>query len=117
MVSKFEFSGNTVGLMAKSDINDAVFQEMQVIIKEKIRDYGKINLFIEVEKGRHIDLIPLMKHLKFEIGNDKHLKKIAVVTNKEWFKNVLEVKDLIMDAEVEAFSTCDRMKAIFWIAE
>lgn len=40
------------------------------------------------------------------------MKKIAVVTNKEWFKNVLIVKDLIMNAEVAAFATCDRLKAI-----
>ena len=117
MVSKFEFSGDTLGIMIKSDLNDAVFREMQVIIKEKISEYGKINLFIEVEKGRHIDLIPLMKHLKFEIGNDKHLKKVAVVTDKEWFKNVLLVKDLIMNADIEVFTTGDRMKAISWIAE
>lgn len=117
MVSTFEFSEDTVGIMIKSEIDEAVFQEMKKIIQEKIREFGKINLFVEIKDGQHIHLVPLMKHLKFQIGNDKHLKKIAVVTNKEWLKNVLIVKDLIMDAEVEAFSTCDRINAISWIAE
>jgi hypothetical protein len=103
--------------MIKSEINDAIFREMEEIIQEKIREFGKINLFVEVKDGQHIHLVPLMKHLKSQISNDEHFKKIAVVTNKEWLKNVLIVKDLIMDAEVEAFATCDRIHAISWIAE
>lgn len=117
MVSSFEFSGDTLGVLIKSDIDDAVFEEMQRMIEEKMREFGRINLFVEIEKDMHIHLVPLIKHLKFHIGSDRHLHKVAVVTNKEWFKNVLRVKDLIMDAEVKAFDTEDRIKAISWIAD
>jgi len=40
-----------------------------------------------------------------------------VVTDINWFQNAMEIKDLLMDAEVQSFSLADRLKAISWIAE
>jgi hypothetical protein len=117
MVSTFEFSGNILGIMIKSDIDAAVFAEMKEIIKCKFNDCEKINLFIEIEKGHHISFTVLMKHFSFEMDHAKRFEKIGMVTNKKWFKNVLVIKDLIMDVEVRAFSHKERMLAIQWIAE
>lgn len=117
MVSSFEFSGNIVGIMIKSDMDDAVFERMHELIRSKFDDYEKINLFVEIEKGHHISFTPLMKHFNFQIDHAKKFEKIGVVTDKKWFKKVLVIKDFLMDAEVKAFSHSERMLAIQWIAE
>lgn len=98
-------------------MDQAVFKEMEELVIKKLKEYKKINLFIEIEKGRDISLKALMKHIGFQLENSNRFEKIAVVTDKPWFKNLLEVKDLVMKAEVEAFSHENRMEAIRWIAE
>ncbi|SHG24927.1 SpoIIAA-like [Salegentibacter echinorum] len=116
-VSFFELSDHVVGLIIKSDINEHTVAEMHRQIREKIDEYDKINLFIEIEKGAKIELKPLFKDLKFKFNNAEHLKKMAVVTELYWFSNVLNIKDLMMEADIRTFEHENRLEALNWIAE
>ena len=117
MLSTFEFSGNVVGILIKSDMDQSVYDEMKNLLKEKIQEHQKINLFIEVEKGNDISVKTMMKHLKFTVEHAASFNKIAVVTNKGWFRNGVAVKDLLIKADVEAFSHEKRIEAVQWIAQ
>lgn len=47
-VSFFELSDHVVGLIIKADINEHFVVEMHGQTREKIDEYGKINLFVEI---------------------------------------------------------------------
>jgi len=34
-----------------------------------------------------------------------------------WLQNIMEIKDLMMDAEIESFNIENRLEAINWITE
>lgn len=117
MLSTFEFADDVVGILINTEMDEKVFKELQKLICDKIETFGRINLFIEVEKGNEISVKAVMKHLKFSIEQKNSFNKIAVVTEKSWFKKAVVFKDLMIPADVRAFTHEDRVEAIRWIAE
>lgn len=117
MVSTFEFADNVVGVLIKEDLNAEVMEHVHQLILERIDDHKKINLFIEIEAGLDVSLPALLKDVTFKFKNSDKFKRIAVVTNLNWFQNIMEIKDLLIDAEVKSFKIENRLNAISWIAE
>ena len=117
MVSTFEFSKNVVGILIDSDVNAQLIEEVQEVINDRLQENETINLLIEIRPENKISFNALIKDLKFKAEHAKKFKKIAVVTDLNWFQNVMEIKDLLMEAEVKSFEPKYRLKAMSWIAE
>jgi len=117
MVSTFKFADNVVGVLIKEDLNAEVIEHVHQLILERIDNHEKINLFIEIEDGLDVSLAALIKDVTFKFKNSDKFKRIAVVTNLIWFQNIMEIKDLLIDAEVKSFKIENRLNAITWIAE
>ena len=117
MISTFKFSKYVVGFLIDSDVNTQLIEEIHKAINDKLKENETINLFIEIKSGNTVSFNALMKDLKFKAEHSKQFRKIAVVTDLNWFQNVMEIKDLVMDAEVKGFEPKYRMKAMSWIAE
>lgn len=117
MVSTFEFADNTIGIMINSKVDSDLIDEIHIAIIDKLKENKTINLFIEIESGKNISFSALLKDLKFKAEHAKQFRKIVVVTDLNWFQNIMEIKDLLMDAEVKTFDHKNRLKAINWIAE
>lgn len=117
MVSTFEFANNTIGIMIKSKVDSDLIDEVHSAIIDRLKENETINLFVEIESGSDISFSALLKDLKFKVEHAKQFRKIVVVTDLNWFQNVMEIKDLLMDAEVKSFEHKNRLKAINWIAE
>ncbi len=117
MIYTFEFAEDTVGIMIKSKVDSRLIDEVHNAIIDKLKVNETINLFIEIEPGNNITISALLKDLKFKSEHSSQFKKIAVVTDLKWFHSLMEIKDLVMDAEVKTFDHKNRLKAINWIAE
>lgn len=117
MVSTFEFSDHIVGILIESNIDDKLVQKVHAIILERLKENKKINLFVEIRTGSTISLVAFLKDLVFTFNHAGQFQKITLVTDLVWFQNVMAVKDLVMNAEVRAFSNKDRMEAIAWVAQ
>lgn len=117
MVSTFRFADNVVGVLIKEDLNAEVMDHVHQLILERVNEHKKINLFVEIEAGLDVSLPALIKDLTFKYKNSKKFYRIAVVTNLNWFQNIMEIKDLVMDTEVKSFKLENRLKAINWIVE
>ncbi|WP_010230338.1 SpoIIAA family protein [Gillisia marina] len=117
MISSFKFSKNVVGFLIDSEVNSKLIEELHEAINNKLQENETINLFIEIKQGNKISFSALMKDLKFKKEHAQQFGKIVVVTDLNWFQNVMEIKDLLMDAEVRGFEPKYRMKAMSWIAE
>lgn len=117
MVSTFEFADNIVGIMIKSDLDLDAIEEVHNEISKRILEHKKINLYVEIESGATFSLPAVLKDLTFKFKNSNKFKKIAVVTDMNWLQNLMEIKDLLMDAEIQSFNVENRLNAISWIAE
>jgi len=117
MVSTFKFSKNVVGILIDSDISSQLIEEIHEMINDRLQENKTINLLIEIKPGNKISFNALIKDLKFKAEHAKQFKKIAVITDLNWFQNIMEIKDLLMDAEVKGYESKYRLKAMNWIAE
>lgn len=117
MFSTFEFADNVVGIQVKTNMDEQVFEELRQLLRTKIESCGKINLFLEVEKDNQVSVQALLKHLKFNVQHAGSFNKVAVVTEKNWVRNVLVLKDILVPAEVKTYDHQDRVEAVRWIAE
>ncbi len=117
MVSTFEFADNIVGIMIKSEMDLEIMSEVHDVILKRISEHGKINLYVEIESGVSISLPAIIKDLTFKFANSNYFKKIAVVTNKDWLQNLMEIKGLLMEAEIQSYNLENRLDAINWITE
>lgn len=117
MVSSFEFADHVVGILIKADMDEDLFSRIQDMVEDKITEYGKINLFLEIEKGYNISLKAMLKHLKFSVEYSENFNKVAVVSGRPIVKSAVMIKDLLIGAEVKSFTHDERLEAIQWIAE
>lgn len=117
MVSTFEFAGHVVGILITTDVDKKLLKEIHRVIDEKCKEHKYINLFVEVNRGMKIPLHLIFKDLIFKLDNASCFSKIAVVSDPGFFRNVMKIKDLLMNADVEAFNPEDRIKAMNWISE
>lgn len=117
MVSTFEFAEHVVGILITTDVDKKLLDEIHRVITEKCKVHKRINLFVELNHGSKIPLHLLFKDLIYKLNNASCFSKIAVVSDPGIFKNMMNLKDLLMHAEVEAFGPEDRLKAMNWISE
>jgi hypothetical protein len=116
-VSSFEFAGNVVGLIVKSDLNKQSIAKIHDQIREKLKEYDRINLFIEIEKEAKVELTALFEDIKYKYKHAEQFNKIGVVTDVSWFSNLIDIKDLVMKADIRTFDHENRLEALSWIAE
>jgi len=116
MLSTFDLAGHVIGLIVNQDLTDETLDEVISEIKLKLEVYERVNVYIELEKGRHIKFSALLKGIKFKYSNSEYFDKIAIVTDSNWFQNAVNVSDILLDVEVRTYDLQDRLEAIQWIS-
>lgn len=116
MLSTFDLAGHVVGLIVDRDLTNEILEQILAEIKSKLEVHKKINVYIELEKGRDITFSALIKGIKFKYHNSEHFDKLAIVTDSGWFKNAVNISDLFLDIEVRTFDLKERLEAIQWIS-
>lgn len=116
MLATFDLAGHVIGLIVDRDLDDHILEEILREIQEKLEVHDKINVFIELEKERHITFKALLKGIQYKYSNAEHFDKIAIVTDSLWFQNAVNVSDILLDVEVRTYDLKDRLAAIQWIS-
>jgi len=116
MLSTFDLAGHVIGLIVNQDLTDETLDEVISEIKLKLEVYERVNVYIELEKGKHITFSALLKGIKFKYSNSEYFDKIAIVTDSNWFQNAVNVSDILLDVEVRTYDLQDRLEAIQWIS-
>lgn len=113
----FELSDEVVGVIFKSQITDGELKKLRGILNDKIKKFGKVNVYIEDQFGDAISLKALIKDLIFEFTNTTKIMKIGLVTDAKWFRKTAEVKSFLTGTTVETFRMKNRLEAINWISQ
>ncbi len=117
MISTFELSNQVVGLIINRDIEKGNLETVHEIILNKINEFGKINIFCEIEKGHHIAFQCLLDELIFKFENSENINKFAIVTDLTWLRAVMNINDLMVNTSIHPYETKDRLEAIQWVSE
>ena len=116
MLATFDLAGHVIGLIIDRDLTDEIVDQVIEEIQEKLDEHQRINVFIELEKDRHITLKALFKGIKYKYSNEDFFEKIAIVTDSKWFQNAAGLADSFLDVDTRTFDLRDRLEAIQWVS-
>lgn len=116
MLSTFSFSENTIGFIIDGPYDEESILKVQSEISEKLKEFDKINLYIEDTMNAEISLKDMLSHLPYKIKIGKHFNKVAVVSDRNWLHLMRAFESLFFSGEFRHFRSAKRMEAIQWIS-
>ena len=106
-----------VAYRIEGKITDADMELVTSVLKEKIALYGDIFIYQEIESFKGIEFEAMVEKTKFflEMGTS-NIKKIAVVTHKDWMNKIIDLEGkLFKNIDMKAFLTEDKDEAIAFL--
>lgn len=91
------------------------YDVMLPILEEKIKQYGKIRVYAELQDAEEISLQALWEDLKFDFRHAADFKKVALVGNRKWLDWLTVMASPFTTAKVKHFEVPDRDKALEWV--
>ncbi|MFV8281061.1 STAS/SEC14 domain-containing protein [Christiangramia marina] len=116
MLATFDLPGHVIGIIINLDLTDKVLDEVILEIEARFKQYDKLNVYLELEKGHEISFKALLKGIKFKYSNADLFATIAIVTDSSWFQNAVNVSDIFLNVEVRTYDVKDRLVALQWIS-
>ncbi|MDT0644674.1 STAS/SEC14 domain-containing protein [Zunongwangia sp. F363] len=107
---------NIVYTTAEEKLTDEDYEKMIPFLQEKIREFGKIRWYFEMQDFDGWSLSAMWKDAKFDFENNENLQKVAMVGAEKWEKGLTQLMKPFADAEVKYFQLNEREAAKAWIA-
>jgi len=117
MVSTFELAENVVGIIIDTDLDEELIERVQAKILNKIEGHGEISVFFEIKRGSKFGFKAFLEQMTFNLNHTSNFRKIAVVSDLDWLRNSMFIKDLIVPTDIKSFTNEERLTALAWIAE
>ncbi|MDT0641317.1 STAS/SEC14 domain-containing protein [Zunongwangia sp. F363] len=117
MLQTFNLAENVIGIIIDSYVDEDLTESLQQEVLEKMKKFGKINLFLEIRKGRELSVKAFFKNAHFNIEHSNGFNKVAVVSDLTWLKGAMVFKDILTEAKIETFPNSERLKALSWISQ
>jgi hypothetical protein len=91
------------------------YDVMLPILEEKIKQYGKIRVYVELQDAEDISLQALWEELKFDFRHAADFERVALVGNRQWLDWLTVMASPFTTAKVKYFEPLDRDKALDWV--
>ncbi len=117
MISSFSFSESTVGFLVEGTFNK---ETVNIFIEEvltKLKQFDKINLYIEDTGIENFTLPAVVEELMFKIKHSNQFNKVALVSDRTWVKTCGDLYSFFTNSEFHNFTSEDRIRAMSWIAQ
>lgn len=108
---------NIIYTIAEEKLTDEDYDRLIPLLEEKIRSYGKIRWYFEMQEFEGWSLSAMWRDLKFDFSNKENLERIAMVGDKSWEKQLTQLMKPFTGAEIKYFGTNDKEEARNWIIE
>jgi hypothetical protein len=105
---------NAVAFRWGGKITEAEMKSVFFALKEKIKDYGKISVYQEIESIGGVEFEGIVEELRFlkEFGLS-NFSKIAIVTDKKWLKKIAKIEDKIFkNINIKCYSIDEKNAAV-----
>ena len=92
MIDTFNFADHVVGFIVTDPLNKRTTLKVHEQIDEALKNFEKIDLYIENLSEGHIDLGAIFVDFKFKMERTDRFSKIAIVTNDKVFRAYCRLK-------------------------
>lgn len=115
LMIRIEEEQNIVYSIAKEKLTDEDYERLIPLLQEKIRAFGKIRWYFEMEDFKGWTPGAMWKDLKFDFKNLENLEKIAMVGEQTWEKGLTDLMKPFTVAEIKFFEPEEKRDAKAWI--
>ena len=110
-----ESKGDLVAFRISGHVDKNDYEIMLPILEEKIKQYGKINVYAEMQEVEDFTLKALWEDLKFDFRHAADFSKAALVGEQKWLDWLTISSSPFTTAKVKHFSLEQRQQALDWI--
>lgn len=106
---------NTVAIRMSGELTTKDYEPVISLLENKIQNYGKLNLYCEVEDLEEVDAGAIWKDLKFDIKHFNDFERVAMVGDKQWLEWGAKFAKPFTAAEVKYFDKTEKALAMEWV--
>jgi len=110
-----ESKGDLVAFRISGHVDKNDYDVMLPLLEEKIKQYGKINVYAEMQEVEDFTLKALWEDLKFDFRHAADFKKAAFVGEQKWLDWLTIAASPFTSAKVKHFTLEQRLQALDWI--
>lgn len=115
MIVELNIAEDTVGFVFENFLNQQDVDDVKEKILKTLETYDNINLYLEEDEVDDIKMTAFMDQVFFDLKHSPNFRKVAIVSNRKWIQGVAIAKDILSQANVEAFCLDERVDAVCWI--
>lgn len=116
MLSDFSLSDNTVGFLIEGNFDKEMASKLISNIEAKLDFYDTINLYLEDVNIEEFSISAVLEEMLFKVNHSDRFNKIALVTDRKWFKACAAITKMFMSSQTRTYSPEDRVDAITWVS-
>lgn len=114
-INRNSSSANLISAKVSGKLTGEDYKKLNPLIKEKIKEQGKINMLFEFQNFDNIKLGSVWQELKFDSNHSDDIHKIAIVGDRDEEAKLESIKDSMSSAETKYFKREDRDAALKWL--
>ncbi|WP_339736769.1 STAS/SEC14 domain-containing protein [uncultured Sunxiuqinia sp.] len=108
---------NLIAIKIDGKVRKEDYQMITPLINGRVKDYGKIRMYIEIESIEGVEAAALKEDLKTYIRHFNHMEKIAVVGKSKWQKLWSNLASPFISGEMKYYSEEEITDAVRWILD
>jgi hypothetical protein len=106
---------NIVALKATGKVNAEDYHKIQPLLQKTVKDFGSIDLYLEIEDIGGIEPMALWEDFKTYFNYVGKIHKIAIVGEDNWSKALAAVIKPMIMGEVKFYMADNSLEAKRWI--
>jgi hypothetical protein len=110
-----ESKDEVVAFRLTGSVDKSDYDVMLPILEEKIKQYGKISVYAELQDTEDLSLRALWEDLKFDFRHASDFSKAAIVGDQKWLDWLTVMASPFTSAKVRYFGFINRDQALDWV--
>lgn len=110
-----EIVDNLVAVKITDTLNRSDYNTLIPEMESKIKQYGKINLYLEISDGVRLSENSSLADMHFNLRHAHDIRKAAFVGDDEHEEHILELLRPLENAEIRWYKPVDRDEALEWL--
>ena len=106
-----------IGFRIDGTISEADMKPLLYTLKEKLKYYGKLRLFVEYIDIHGFSLDTLLEDLEYNFGRLDKFEKAAVITIKDNIRQANQLASKLVEMKLKSFHFSEKEQAHQWIEE
>lgn len=106
---------NLVAVKITDTIDRKDYNKLIPRMESKIKQCGKINIFLEITDGVEPAVKSLGQDMHFNLKHAQDIRKVAFVGNEEHEEEIVNLFKPLENAEIRWYNPVDRQEALEWL--